>query len=108
MYALNHTIAHLFLALLLVVLRVNMDIMQLVQMIAALYVTLIHFAIPGNNIPTQDFTEVSGPIDIIHALLDITVRILIKKHLSSAQRVLFLSEGQVFALIVVLDITKIQ
>ena len=84
------------------------DIMQLVQMIAALYVTIIHFVIPGNTIPTQDFTEVSGPIDIIHALLDITVRILIKKHLSSAQRVLFLSEGKVFALIVVLDITKIQ
>jgi len=108
MYALNHSIAHLYLANLLVVLRVNMDIMQLVQMIANIYATLIHFVIPGNIIQAQDFTEVSGPIDIIHALLDITVRILIKKHLYSAQRVLFLSEGQAFAQIVVLDITKIK
>ena len=67
-----------------------MDLMQLVQMIAALYVTIIHFAIPGNQIPAQDITEVSGPIDRFHALLDITVRILIKKHLSSAQWVLIL------------------
>jgi hypothetical protein len=82
--------------------------MQLVQMIANPYVTIIHFAMPGNTIATQDFTEVSGLIDAFHAQLDITVKILIKKHLSSAQWVLILLEGQVFAQIVVLDITRIQ
>lgn len=55
-----------------------MDIMQLVQMIANKYVTIIHFAMPGNTIVPQDFTEVSGLIDAFHALLDITVKILIK------------------------------
>jgi hypothetical protein len=86
----------------------NIQAVQLVQMVANTCVTIIHFAIPGKVIATQDSTEVSGLIDAGHALLDITVRILIKKHLSSAQRVLILSEGQVFAQIVVLDITKIQ
>ena len=64
--------------------------MQLVQMIANPYVTIIHFAMPGNTIATQDFTEVSGLIDAFHAQLDITVKILIKKLLSSAQWVLIL------------------
>ena len=82
--------------------------MQLVQMIAAVYVTIIHFAIPGKGIPAQDFTEVSGPIECIHVRLDITVRIQIKQHLYSAQLVLILSEERVFVQIVVLDITKIQ
>ncbi len=77
-------------------------------MVANPCVTIIHFAIPGKSTATQECTEVSGLIHAFHALLDITVRILIKKHLSSAQRVLILSEGQVFAQIVVLDITKIQ
>jgi len=77
-------------------------------MIAAVYVTIIHFAILGNTIATQDFTEVSGLIDAFLALLDITVRILIKRRLSSAQWVHILSEGQVFAQTVVLDITRIQ
>ena len=77
-------------------------------MIAAVYVTIIHFAILGNTIATQDFTEVSGLIDAFLALLDITVRILIKRHLSSAQWVHILSEGQVFAQTVVLGITRIQ
>jgi hypothetical protein len=52
-----------------------MVIMQLVQMIADKYVTIIHFAMSGKAIATQDFTEVSGLIDAIHAQLDITVRI---------------------------------
>jgi len=86
-----------------------MDIeVQLVQMVARSCVTVIHFVKRGKAIATQDSIEVSGLIHVFHALLDITVRILIKKPLSFAQRVLILLEAQVFAQIVVLDITKIQ
>jgi hypothetical protein len=82
----------------------NFQVIQLFQMVA----NVNHFAMPGQSIATQESTEVSGLIHAFHALLDITVGVLIQKNLSSAQRVLILSEGKVVAHIVILDITKIK